>query len=332
MREVYVYIDDSGSPGQAPANKFQAQDSKLWAAVILSQEEKNYIESKIEFIRNELQNEIKFSEFHFTEIYSGKKNFKNIDSNIRLKIFADFVELYNKIKPYVIVTSVGIGTLKNSGFSEAYINTKENGFDFNNPGDYALYMLLIIINEYFAENYKEGGINTKVIIDEGRKKENTIQPLNELLGVCKQMVYKSSADECGLQFIDFIAFSINRIQNNFSKKRSLFDDEFMRIIGKLQLNSNLPKIEISNLEELNKDLVESFMEKQKKMCPEMAGYIEELSRGIAKYKRACLNDEPIKIEKEEILEDIENLKQKYFYNMSDEFLAFIDIVLQSLQI
>lgn len=43
MKDFFVYIDDSGSPGQPPANKYQALDSKIWVAVILSLEEKNVL-------------------------------------------------------------------------------------------------------------------------------------------------------------------------------------------------------------------------------------------------------------------------------------------------
>lgn len=323
MKDFFIYIDDSGSPGQPLANKFQAHDAKIWAAVILCLEDKKYIENTIEIAIKKIQKEISFSEFHFTEIYSGKKDFKGIDSRLRLVIFELFVALYNRIRPYVIVTAAGIGTLKNSGFSESYINTKENGFDFSNPGDYALNTLLLLTNDYFIVNYKDDNIRVEITVDEGRQKSNTIQILTDSFGVCKKLNYKSSAKEYCLQFIDFIAFSINRIQNNYSKNRSEFDNEFMKIIGSLQLNTNLKMMTVSNLEDINKDLVESYIEKQGIASNESIQYIEELSKHITKMKEAISKKSSIEINNE-ILQDIIKLKQVHSNSMSDEFKTILD--------
>ncbi|CEN21462.1 DUF3800 domain-containing protein [Paraclostridium sordellii] len=282
MNEFFIYIDDSGSPGQPVANKFMEPDTTIWAAVILSLENKKYIDEKIEFIMKEIQQELQLSEFHFTEIYSGKNAFKNVDPKIRLEIFESFVQLYNDIRPYVVVTSAGKGTLKNSGFSDSYILKKENGFNFSNPSDYALNALVLIIDEYFAENYKKDHIKLEITIDEGRQKANTKQMLNNFIGTCKELNYKSSANVYGLQFADFIAFSINRIQNNFSKNRSNFDNDFMSIIGNLHLNSNLLMIPISDLNKLNKDFIESFLNNQETVGIETIQHIEKLSNCLSK--------------------------------------------------
>lgn len=323
MKEFFIYIDDSGSPGQAIANKFIAPDTKVWVAVILSLEDKKYIYDKFESIMKKIQQELQFSEFHFTEIYSGKNTFKNVDPKLRLKIFELFVQLYNDIRPYVVVNSAGIGTLKNSGFSESYTHKKENGFDFSKPSDYALNTMLLIINEYFAENYKEDSIKVEITIDEGRQKANTTQILNNFAGVCKELKYKSSTDVYGLQFVDFIAFSINRIQNNISKERSNFDNDFMKIIGKLKLNSNLKAISVSDLNRLNKDFIESFLDDEKTEGIETAQYVEELSNCISKIKN-YISKKNSDIDKREILQDIKRLKQFHSNSMSDEFKNILD--------
>lgn len=323
MENFFVYIDDSGSPGQTPANKFLAPDGKVWAAVILKSKEKKYIERKIKHIKNKIQKKFQFSEFHFTEIYSGKKDFKSVDSNLRLEIFKNFTKLYNEIKPYVVVTSIGKGTLKNSGFSESYINKKENGFNFSNPSDYALYELLQYIDEYFFQNHKD--INVEIIIDEGRQRADSVQKLTGFQGGCKELNYKSSAKIYGLQFIDFIVFSINRIQNNVSKERSNFDNEFMKIIGKLQINSNLKKVSVSNLNELNKEFFESSLSNQKTVGSGMAEYIEKISDSVSKMKKSDLKD--LVENKEEIIHNMIKIKQHHSNEMSDEFRSILDNIL-----
>ncbi|WP_141505690.1 DUF3800 domain-containing protein [Paenibacillus luteus] len=321
MKDFFVYIDDSGSPGQPPANKFLAPDTKIWAAVILSLEEKNYIDSVIDLAIKKLQQEIPFSEFHFTEIYSAKNAFQGIDSKLRLEIVQLFVELYNSIKPYVVVIATGSGTLKNSGFSQSYKSKKENGFSFSDPSEYALNTLLLIINEYMIENYKEENIKAEIIIDEGRQKANTIQLLTDFIGIFNELNYKSSKNVYGLQFVDFIAFSINRIQNNISKNRAKFDNEFMRIIGTLQLNSNLKTISVTDLDEVNKDAVESFLESQESPSIGAIQYVEELSNCLSRIRDFILKKNTAE-NKEIILQDIKRLKQ--FSSISNEFAKFLD--------
>lgn len=323
MKNFLVYIDDSGSPGQPPANKFLAPDTKIWVAVILSLEDKKYIDYQIELAKKQFEQGLQFSEFHFTEIYSGKNDFKGVDSKVRLEIFEVFVKIYNSIKPYVLVAGAGIGTLKKSGFSEAYINTKENDFNFSKPSDYALNTLLLIINEYFIENYKDDIIEVEITIDEGRQNANTTQILTDFVGICKELNYKSSIDVYGLQFVDFIAFYINRTQNNYSKNRSKFDNEFMRIVGNLQLNSNLKMFSVSDLDELNKDVVESFLSTKETVDIETIQYIEEINNFLPKI-RECISKKPSVCDKRKILQHIKKLKQVHINNISDEFKLFLD--------
>ncbi|HFE9685126.1 TPA: DUF3800 domain-containing protein [Clostridium perfringens] len=323
MEKFFVYIDDSGSPGQAPANKFLVPDTKIWAGVILSLEDKEFIDTIIESAKIKLQEKLQFSEFHFTDIYSGRNDFKGVDSQLRLEIFELFVELYNKIKPYIVVTCAGRGTLENSGFSERYISTKVDSFNYSNPSDYSLHTLILIINEYFEENYKEDNIEVEVIIDEGRQNVNTTQKLTSISGCCKELNYKSSKDVYGLQFIDFIAFYINRTQNNYSKERTNFDNEFMKIVGNLQLNSNLKMFTVSDLDKLDKDTVESFLATQEGASIESIQYIEELSSCISRI-RDCVLKKSSDFDKREVLDDIKRLKQLHFNRMSDEFKIILD--------
>lgn len=323
MKNFLIYIDDSGSPGQPPANKFLAPDTKIWVAVILSLEDKKYIDYQIELAKKQFEQELQFSEFHFTEIYSGKNDFKGVDSKVRLEIFEVFVKIYNSIKPYVLVAGTGIGTLKNSGFSEAYINTKENDFNFSKPSDYALNTLLLIINEYFIENYKDDIIEVEITIDEGRQNANTTQILTDFIGICKELNYKSSIDVYALQFVDFIAFYINRTQNNYSKNRSKFDNKFMRIVGNLQLNSNLEMFSVSDLDELNKDVIESFLSTKETVDIETIQYIEEINNFLPKI-RECISKKPSVCDKRKILQHIKKLKQVHINNISDEFKLFLD--------
>ena len=322
MEKIFVYIDDSGSPGQQPANRFIAQDTKIWAGVILSLEEKKVIDSIIEKAKIKLQEKFKFSEFHLTDIYSGRNEFKGVDPTLRLKIFELFVEIYNKFKPYVVVTCAGKGTLKNSGFSDNYLNTKIDGFKYSNPGDYALHTLMIFINQYLNEKYKGENIEVEVIIDEGRQSANSVQNLTIFNDHCKELSYKSSKNVYCLQFIDFIAFYINRVQNNLSKKRTDFDNEFMNIIGKMQLNTNLSIISMSNSEILNKNSVELFLNNKEFTNPKIIKYQEAMMKHCLKLKEFIENK--TRFDNKELLAEVKDLKEMYYEEMSDEFRNLIN--------
>lgn len=334
--KFFVYIDDTGSPGQEPPHKLMFSNTKVWSAVILSFDQKKYVESMIGAFKNAFQKEVLFSEFHFSDIYSGRNDFENIDSEIRLDIFKKFVELYNTICPYVVIAGIGDGTLKNSGFSEGYIHRKESGLKFSKPDDYALYMLILSLQEYFLERYENGEIDAEIIIDEGQQKANTVQKLSDIAVLFDEMSYKASVDTYGLQFADFIAFSVNRIQNNFSKERTYFDNGFMQIIGKMKLNSNCPTISVkpSNIENINKDYNEAFLDIKRKtteqFSQEAIQYIELMMDCVSNLEN-FVSQKSSKVDKDTILQDIKKIKELNYSDSSEEFKDLLDIFEKVLQ-
>lgn len=321
VEEFFVYIDDSGSPGQRPANQFIAPETKLWAAVILSSEEKNIVDNIVEQALTQIKPRLLLSEFHFTDIYSGINSFKGVDADERLCLFELFTALYNAIQPRVLVHAIGEKTLINSGFSEAYLAKKDNGFRFKNQSDYALYLTLLDVERHL-ENLVSDTQHIQVIIDEGRREANQTQKLSGIFKFISEINYKSSSEIYGLQFADFIAFTINRIQNNFAKQRGHFDNRFMEIVGQLKLNCNLNVIAVSNVEELNMDVIESSIT------------IEAASIESVRYTEALSSlpppDAP-SLTGGELLQQLLRIKQEFPNSMSKEFQALLDIAQAFLQ-
>lgn len=315
MEDFFVYIDDSGSPGQKSANKLIAPETKIWVAVILNSREKDLVDSIIEQTLTKIKPKLPLPEFHFTDIYSGVNNFKGVDTEERLCLFELFTELYNIIQPRVLVHAVGEKTLINSGFSEAYLAREDNGFHFNNQSDYALYLTLLDVESYLGENTKDNK-HIQVIIDKGRRKADKTQKLSGIFNLISEVTYKSSSEIYGLQFVDFIAFTINRIQNNFAKKRSDFDNKFMSIVGKLKLNSNLNMVAVSDIECLNMDVIESSLTKET-VNIESVKYIEALS--------SLPSLESPRLNREELLQKLLKIKQEFPTSMSKELQDILDI-------
>lgn len=319
MTKKYIYVDDSGSPNQKPTNKFIASGTKTWTATILSRREEKYINTSIKALKTKISKKISCSEFHFTDIYTGQKEFRGVDPSLRLELFKEFVDIYNTSSPYVISYAVGETTLSNSGFSEKYTSLKINEFRYSDQSDYALFLVLLHLDEYLLKEQEKDDLDITIIIDEGRRKAGTIQTFSGLFHQLKEVSYQSSSRLYGLQFADFLAFSINRIQLNFTKNRQVYDDEFMKIIGKMKWNNNLDGIFVPNIDILNKDYIDSHIPQQGTLSSEQVKYIEELSYRISR--------KPSSVTKEVLIDDIKKLRIQNMDGMTDEFRRFLDVFL-----
>lgn len=168
---TFVFLDDSGSSGQEQVNKFVNPNKKIWTGVILTFKEKQDIEKRIQKIINCINKEMNITELHFTEIYSGKREFKGINPDLRLKIVAQLVDIYNEFQPYVASIAMDENTLYKSGYKD--ISKKIEGFSLDKPIDSSLFYLLILISEYIRINSDLYQLPVEMIIDEGRQKANT---------------------------------------------------------------------------------------------------------------------------------------------------------------
>lgn len=254
---TFVFLDDSGSSGQEQINKFVNPNKKIWTGVILTLKEKQDIEGRIEKIINNLNKEMNIKELHFTEIYSGKGEFKGINSELRLEIFAQFVDIYNEYQPYVASIAMDENTLYNSGYKN--ISKRIEGFSLDKPIDSSLFYLLIFISEYIKIKPDLYQLPVEMIIDEGRQKAKTRQNFSMISDIVKNINYESSQETICLQFADFLAFTLNRVQNNFAKNMSKFDVKFMEYVGQIKWNTNLELITVNGIDTLNTETFEINM-------------------------------------------------------------------------
>ncbi|WPC42393.1 DUF3800 domain-containing protein [Clostridium sp. JS66] len=263
MNNTSIFIDDTGLSGNISNSSSISQNSVTWSALILNYEEKKEIESLIRKTLGIIQREYSVTEFHFKDIYGGRKEFKGLPTELRLLIISLFVEIYNKYVPKIIAVSINENTLTNSGFSDKIKRIKMDGFNYNKPKDVALHLLLLNCKEYIESNSKDFQLPVEIFIDNGRQKPNTKQKVTDLSEICTngEIEYLSSVSSPLLQFADFIAFSLNRIQTNSIKQRTEFDDEFMRIVGRIKWNTNLPLMQVkaSNMDSLNLDFYDKYM-------------------------------------------------------------------------
>jgi len=235
-----IFIDDTGSPGIQGAPENFHPERKTWVAVIVPPIQIAEVMQQMSRALEELQQSIGADEFHFTEIYSGKKQFKDVDLQIRLGFFEFMSQIFSVYKLPVIVQTFDPETL-------ADLRARSNGklldsippFDFNNCGDLALLFLLIRLKTYLQETATFGKVKARVFIDEGFKNNGICIriPIFDGAFTDGQVCFAKSSSIYPIQLADFAAFSLNRVQLLGGKEqRSPLDIRLLEILSPVAFN------------------------------------------------------------------------------------------------
>lgn len=241
-----VFIDDTGTPGQTSSSRHLHSDRKSWVAVLLTPEQMHEVYKEMPMAIKEFKKQFGVGEFHFTDIYSGKKAFKGIDLNLRLSIFKFMAYIFSQYRFPIIIQTVNPDNISEHQHKLAQITINE--FNPMKPADFALLLLLNYICKYLSDNMTVFTKLAYFFVDEGFRKADvsvTIPILNNV-AVDSSMHFAESSNIFPLQLADFAAFSINRIQWILAKKhRTSLDDRLLHILQGADFQViNLPKVEI----------------------------------------------------------------------------------------
>lgn len=203
-----LYLDDTGTPSQKSKSKYDTGDWTSWLAVILKPTEKEQLLSEIMVLAEKYKKEIGLREFHFNQIFSGKGK---ISLEKREEIFLAFAQIYNWKKHPVIIQSLTSDDIIRNRMEDLR-HLKVDGFNFSKNSDLALWFLLKRSKDFLLKD--KYSLPVKIFVDAGRQKPNTVQKIGILKGITEhsEIKYLSSHDEPLIQFIDFIAFSVNRMR------------------------------------------------------------------------------------------------------------------------
>ncbi|MGE6220390.1 hypothetical protein ACQKCH_11235 [Nubsella zeaxanthinifaciens] len=103
-----IFIDDSGNPGTKTENKYDSTDRKSWYAVVLTAEQRIEAHSFMTALIKENFGLYGSNEFHFTDIFSGVKAYKNVPLDARMRIFEHFATIFRDMKyPILHMTMTG---------------------------------------------------------------------------------------------------------------------------------------------------------------------------------------------------------------------------------
>ncbi len=231
MVDTYVFIDDTGTPGQESCSKYGGPSLCSWFAILVSAKEKLEIENAVNGLKEQYLAPLGLDEFHFVELYNGKGRYRQMSIDQRLKIMYQFATIYKEGNYPLFVQSMteeDYDRLKINRETLVYIGN----LNLAEIKDFALIFLFLRLNQFLEEKSGIYKFPVRIIIDEGRQKNGSDLKIN-LFGdklENKQVEFKSSKSELLLQFIDFVAFSLNRNRYLLSQnKKSERDIEFLKM-------------------------------------------------------------------------------------------------------
>jgi hypothetical protein len=239
--EAYgIFIDDTGSPGIKDAPPNFHPERKTWVAVIVPPSQITEVMQQMPQAIDGLRQLVGADEFHFTEIYSGKKQFKNVDLQHRLGLFEFMVHIFSVYRFPVMVQTfdpealVDVKTRSGVQFPDAL-----PPFDFTKCEDLALFFLLLRLKWYMKETETYPKIKARVFIDEGFRKNGIVIQIPTFDGVFAdgQICFAKSSIAYPIQLADFAAFSLNRTQLIGGRdQRTSIDIRLLEILSPLAFN------------------------------------------------------------------------------------------------
>ncbi|MCD8033460.1 MAG: DUF3800 domain-containing protein [Alistipes sp.] len=231
MTDTYIFIDETGTPGQKTNSKYGGPSLCSWFAILVSQKEKSEIEGKINNLKNRYLQSLNLDEFHFVELYNGKGDWRLLSIETRLHIMYDFADIYKSGNYPLFVQS-----LDDNDYERLKITREPSvsisNFKLNNVKDFALILLFNKLKCFLNKHSNRYKLPVQIIIDEGRQKNNSKCRIDLLGNNLKDQTieFRSSKSEPLLQLIDFIAFSLNRNRYLLSQnKKSQKDLSFLQM-------------------------------------------------------------------------------------------------------
>ena len=240
-----VFIDDTGSPGLVDTPSHLHPQRKSWVAVVVPRSVIAEVWQQLPRAISELKLQTGGSEFHFTDIYQGRRAFKGVPLQKRLAVFRFMAFIFATYNFPVFVQTLDPNTLEDLR-KRVTLPERLGPFNFKKQEDLALFFLLIRVKWHLEQNYSENKRPARVFVDEGFQKPGAaivIEPLEQVFAnglIC----FAQSSSILPLQLADFAAFCLNRSQLLLGRsKLSELDKSFLRIIEPLAWNyQNIPRV------------------------------------------------------------------------------------------
>src|SRR5262245_43923465 len=167
-----VFIDDTGSPGLSETPEGLHPERKTWVAVVVPRSVIAEVWEQFPHAIAELERLTGATEFHFADIYSGRRAFKNVPLANRLGLLAFMAHLFERYGFPVFVQTLDPKSLEDVRTRGAFPD-RLGPFDFRRHNDLALFFLLLRVQWHLEAQYPEGRRRARVFVDEGFLRSGT---------------------------------------------------------------------------------------------------------------------------------------------------------------
>ena len=244
-----VFVDDTGSPGLPNTPAHLHSGRKSWVAVVVPKVHIGEIWRQFPRALSELGKTVGATEFHFTDIYMRRREFRDVPLPTRLGVFQFMAHIFTTYRFPVFVQTLDPDSLKEIR-GRANFPKRLGPFNLQKHEDLALFFLLLRVKWHLEQTYSGSDTLARVFVDEGFKKSGvaiSIPPLKTVFAdglIC----FARSDSILPLQLADFAAFCLNRTQLLMGKKQlSELDISLLRIIQPLAWNyQNIPVVPLDD--------------------------------------------------------------------------------------
>lgn len=230
-----VFVDDSGSQGQAQGLPHMPDDRFSWVGVVVPPKKGEYVFEQMDGCLELIRNTINADEFHFSEIYNGKGAWKNVRLENRLGIFSVFSNVIAAEKFSVFNQTLWENHYVVKEFAKKFPVVA--GKKLSDPKICSLVILMIKIRRFLE---KQKWLEAVIVIDEGIQKSGSIIQCPGLSPTFRngEVTFSCSKEVFPLQLADLAAYALNRSQVIIGKKKrlgsiSVTDAKFCEAVGPL---------------------------------------------------------------------------------------------------
>lgn len=202
-----AFIDDSGSPGLSSTPEHLHPQRKSWVAVVVPPQQMGEVLQEFPRALGELKRVTGATEFHFGDIYAGRKEFakEKVGLQVRLSLFRFMAYIFKTYKLPILVQTFDPETLRDFR-TRGNFPDMISAFDLRKPQDAALLLLLIRIKWYLQRAVIKA--KARVFVDEGFKKNGLALrlPFWESVFSDGLVCFAKSSAVLPIQLADFAAF------------------------------------------------------------------------------------------------------------------------------
>ena len=244
-----VFIDETGSPGLQTKTRALHSERKSWVGVIVPRSHMKEVWEQLPHALDELSRLTRANEFHFTDIYGGRKQFVEVPLEVRLGIFRFMAHIFSIYGFPIFVQTLDPNSLGKLQSQMAW-PSRVGPFNTEKHQDLALLILLWRIKSYLNKRAARPFCSARVFVDEGYMKDGVSIDIPHWEDTFADglVCFAKSNIILPIQLADFAAFCLNRTQILLEKSDlSDLDHEFLSIIQPVA--SNFQNIEVIQMQD-----------------------------------------------------------------------------------